>query len=283
MIIFPDRKNLAVVTPGIVIDWSHPCSMGLVYFRLLDSLLPTPQFILGKQTLAIGGSPPIIAAGSRGIGYQGTNSNSTFSQAGGTNLPFAAPATGTWIAYVTAGFSPTDGIGHQIAGDGGSAGGNAGFYSVKFSDSNWYVGFFAPGTDYRATNAATGTFSSGDTFVTAITWPSGRHWVKGIKLANGTGTGVTAIANNTFHIGNANGGAWPWNLTGDGIGKIHWVGWWSRRMSEEEIKYISFNPMCFLTTAEAEMPTLPALAAPSILYGHNIGANFSRRITIIGY
>lgn len=59
---------------------------------------------------------------------------------------------------------------------------------------------------------------------------------------------------------------------------------WNRALSAAEMASIDQNPYRFLLPAESEMSILfiPS-APPSILYGHNIGASFTRKVTTIGY
>jgi hypothetical protein len=242
---------------------------GLSYFRLFDSFSATPQFFYPASTAykSEWADSPVgavqIACGPGGSCLNGTTTGSAFGLTNNNAFQPEHVVGGTFLAYVRANFSPTDGVQHLLFNVG-----NAGtFYAMNKAASNtWKIGWFDGATEYRASTSSTGTYTAGDVFVVGGTYIVGTKlqttWVKGKKIAadnSGGGNANIVTASLTgggasFLIGNQTvtpptvaTNSW-WQT--DSGNQIYWVAFWDVALSDDVIAYISANPTTWMVVPD---------------------------------
>ena len=237
------------------IDWSDPIARGLSYVRLLNNWNPAPLFIDngsdGNTAFQAISTATSISNLPAGIGLCGDG----FQNSGG-DLTYNVPLAGTAVCYATASWPPTDNTDHLLFQFRNS--GFSHFLDVRKDSANsWNAGWFG-GPDTRAAIAATGTFSAGDTFSTAVTWDASatKLYLKGSLLA----TNAVAADSGSTNGGQSKigGNAAVPDVWGANVGKggIYYVILWSRVLSNDEIAVLAADPYRFLIPAEGEMPAL---------------------------
>jgi hypothetical protein len=207
---------------------------------LLKGALPEPALVgsvtWGSSFLGRGLSFP-LATGDAEVRYDGAGI--TYS------LPSAA---GSIVVDTMANFSPTDGLEHSLFyAKANSFVAGPGVHLIKYSDNNWYVGWFA-GVDDRMTLAASGLWTSGERVQFALTWntalnPAQIFYVNAVqkvtKAAITTGNTASGGAANRIRLGDSgdsDGTEWRWT------GHLGWVGIWPRMLSTADLVKLYLKP-----------------------------------------
>lgn len=242
--------------PGkLKVDWSHPLLNRISYLRIFNAANNRPFIDAGNDdgTTPISlDSGAVISALPAGIGLTGEGMSILTAA-----LPsYAVPSTaGSCFAYSVASWSPTDSASHHLVRVG--AGAPTSFSIQKFSDNNWYAGWTG-GTDNRATGAASGTFTAGESFSLGCTWGSAgtAFYTKGISRYTNAGainSGNTSGGTIAFNCNGPASNVWDTNV---GKGGTYYIAFWSRVLTIQEIRTLAFDPFCFLLPDEGEWPAV---------------------------
>lgn len=176
-------------------------------------------------------------------------------------------AQGTIAAYARANFSPTDSLGHTLAMIG--VANSTGAYLIKFTDNNWYAGFFT-GVENRVVVSASSTFTIGDSFVAGFSWNASTTflYVKGKQLGtHATPASVPACtgASNCYSFNRWETGSNPWasnSVAANIYSTIYWVAQWDIPLSITDFQYLNAEPWAmFRPSLEMMAIQAPASAA----------------------
>jgi hypothetical protein len=286
-----------ILTPGwhpriqlgnpYAVDWSHPISFGLNYVYAANAVNQRPTFsrcALGTYQQRSNTWPIYSSIGGGGVGLAADNAvglGSGLQWLGGA--PTINQVAGTVMMYQTRGFADADGnyrFAFRIAtGDGNSL---LMFHIASFGTTAY--GWHGGGGGTYAT-ASAGIFAVGQTAVAGFTWlnpyaPGNQPlWMNGISNAPSIAPTSTQFDTTGFDLSIGNddptaGTSRSW-IGNTGIGKIYWIAFWDRVLSDSELVYLNANPMCFLVPAEYEMPMLsgpPALRQKHFRFRTDTGA-----------
>lgn len=268
------------------VDFLHPISYGLKYVNVTNSLNSFPTFsrgTIGSYTNTSNLIKTVQSAGGAGIACPG---GSLAARLKWTGCPTVNQNGGTILCYTRIGFPNNDGIYKFLfrLDDGTQT--NSIICLQRADAQAFYIGWYPPAISSAPTPATNSKIPA----ITGITWQatggSQFLWLEGKKYSAGAVPTTYDTSAWQLNIGNAVAGIQDlsWFSVNDGT-TIYWMAIWDRVLSDSEIYYLNVNPMCFLTPLEPEMQILSTALAPpaAVLYGHNIGANFNRRITTIGY
>jgi hypothetical protein len=266
-----------LLTASAVPNFSSSLLQGLSYLRRFDrrSMLMGPDYIYGLPSgsgnaTIHDGSPMVLQSSADYKGGPAGAGLSPYAVLANANATYSVPLQGTLLAFVTAGFSPTDGVQHYICsfGQDSSYPGGPALDFLKFSDNKWYFGFFT-GSDTRVSGNASGTFASGDTFVAGGTWNSSatKLYVKGVlQYTNSTNSNASNTAGFKICFGGGNTGAGPgtnpWSPNQPMTSALYWIAVWSRLLTPGEILEISLNPSVLFTyPTQTFVPLVGVIAA----------------------
>jgi hypothetical protein len=280
----PEQFIFPVYTPRRV-NWRDPLTAGLSYFRTMDSLNQQPMHSRAPQKLVPTDSSLIIIPG---LGGNGLSCTSTTGRMRDTANTFGMQGNEfTAMSYGVAYWSPTDGLSHAALAIGCNAGDTTPeFTLVKFTDNQWYIGFYVPSTDYRFHTAASGTFTIGVPFVVGYRFKvSGEHafWCAGKKLNTATTTlgSQPSLAHDEFCVGGTAstsgiGGAHSWAKNDKS--QVYWVAVWDRALRDDEFQRISADPWCLLHRFRYVRPRTPVGAGHADGIADVIGTTVSSAV-----
>lgn len=241
------------IYPGrMQINWRHPITKDLTFFKVFDNF-GVPLFSKQPCYLSPNGTDWLLTGSPNGPGVCDT-SNAVNHYLRDASCAFPMATRGSAFVYSTINFSPTDGgehLGMVIGATNATINsGGTSFHIIKYSDNNWYVGFYKSGSDTRAVAAASGTYSTGTGVMAGGTWVingTTTMYVAGKQVTTHASPATTPAAVAALSVGGWDDGtAYTWCK--DGKTFIHYAAIWDRDLNAEEVKYINFNPYCFLTS-----------------------------------
>src|SRR5258708_5274016 len=117
----PLQRSPSLFINSAVPNFDSPLLQDLSYLRRMDrrSMLMLPDYIYGLPSGSIDlsitdGSPFILQSSADYKGGPAGAGLSPYAVLGNGNATYSLPLTGTLLAFVTAGFSPTDSVTHYI-------------------------------------------------------------------------------------------------------------------------------------------------------------------------
>lgn len=140
------------------------------------------------------------ASNPSGTGSVKTDGSASYIQTNFTTLPNYSSGTVTF--WCNPQFSPTDNTAHYLCGVNQTAGNNQ-FAFLKYSDNNWYVGWFTAGTAYRIgpLGATSSNLTQNAWQMYACAWgAAGVFFYRNTTLLANTSTAVVTPTNNNFGL-----------------------------------------------------------------------------------
>src|SRR5512139_358316 len=237
------------------IDWSHPLSKDISFFRLGSTLNPVSDrnragvdnFVNknAATSMIIGSSewgPGMIPRG-------GGAANDAFYWASNN---FQLTSSCSVFAFAHNEWSESDSVGHMLFSIGDTAADTQPeFMCIKYTTNTWFFGYYVPPTDYRVIVGAGGTLPVRNSYVIGGTDTIGgttTFYVNGSVLGtHASAPSLPNTAHDNFAIGGRNGANYSWDQSSVGSpSPIHWVAVWDRVLRSDEVKHLSANPYCFL-------------------------------------
>ncbi|MDE2020388.1 MAG: hypothetical protein KGJ13_08640 [Patescibacteria group bacterium] len=217
---------------GASLNLAHPLARGIIYARQFSKVWPSsgniaPDFYTGFQGDITGNQLPTISEAKFGPAL----TNGFFYSSRNFSLPLTA---GTCLAFVTAGFSPTDSISHYVFN----------WHSNQFLIAKPSVNQMNLGWANPVVVSSSGLWTAGDSFIIGASWTNTLQ-VGYVKTRIGTTTNVPSGSGDVLVIGGENI-SFPhqWCNGSDGSA-IYWIAFWRRTLSDHEIAQISADPWIF--------------------------------------
>lgn len=231
----------------LAIDRNNPLAAGLSYCHLISW---AADFHAGFQLTGLLDPSAGFKEAPWAAGMGMTDNGSAAGFLSFSNTDYQLPAAaGTVLCHVTAGFSPTDGNRYYPFSMGSTPfpAGPA-FEIQKFSDNNLYAGWWS-GSNTRASVAAAGLWSAGETFTIACTWSGTgtKLYVKGLEVAsNGAAPSTGTTTNRIMCIGTfEQNTSYAWCKVGGGS-FIYSTIIWERELSAQEVARLETDTYGFL-------------------------------------
>jgi Concanavalin A-like lectin/glucanases superfamily len=232
------------------VNWENPVTAGLL---LLTN---------GEHRSNLAGAPEITTAGSlpRGVGQSGVGLSFNNNTNNYLTAPYSASApSGTglaWFHLPTAASGSNRGIVGIYRTSGGSPGGDASYLTLDAAGT--FSAFSTDNNNFIAASTAVPAFNRD--YVLAGTFLSGGGrslWLDGEKVAT-EGTARTPAGITTALVGVYSDGAGA--RSSPFTGTIYMSAWWTRVLTDEEVRSVSKNPQQLLRSPARSFlqPSAPA-------------------------